>query len=67
MKNNEALAVLNSKIVAGMVDMDAMDFQCEIEGQIRTLSSKDTGFENTVFELGVSKLAKAYLKAKEKE
>lgn len=67
MKKNEGLAVLNSKIVAGIVDMDAMDIPCEVESQIRILSSHDTGFENTVFELGVSKLAKAYLNTKEKE
>lgn len=67
MKKNEALAVLNSKIVSGDVDIEGMYTVCEVESQIRILSRADKGFEDTVYELGVSTLAKAYFKEKEKQ
>lgn len=65
MKKNEALAVFNSRIFNGQVDTENLVWKSEIEKEIRKLADNDEGFKDTVFELGCSVLAKAYLKEKE--
>lgn len=67
MKKNEALAVMNCKIVQGSFDIENMNTRDEVEMQIRVLSDNDEGFENTVFELGCSVLADQYLKDAQKK
>lgn len=62
MKKNEALAVMNARIVTGDFTVEEMNTKSEVERQIRKLSDMDEGFENVVFELGCSTLAKKYLK-----
>lgn len=62
MKKREALAIFNSKIVNGNVDTESLINREGIEKEIRILSDNDESFENAVFELGCSELAKAYLK-----
>lgn len=58
MKKKEALAVFNSRIVNNQVETDKK----MLKNQIRELADDDDGFENVVFELGCSVLAKEYLK-----
>lgn len=62
MKKREALAVFNSRIVNGNVNVEFLHDKEELKKEIRTLSDLDEGFENVVFELGVSVLAKKFLK-----
>lgn len=62
MKKREALAVFNSRIVNGQVDMEFLHDKKELKKEIRRLSDIDEGFEDVVFELGVSVLAKTFLK-----
>lgn len=62
MKKCEALAVFNSRIVNGQVDTENLVWKSEVEKEIRKLADNDEGFEDTVFELGCSVLAKAYLR-----
>lgn len=62
MKKREALAVFNSRIVNGQVNMEFLHDKEELKKEIRILSDLDEGFEDAVFELGVSVLAKKYLK-----
>lgn len=64
MKKNEALAVFNSRIVNGQVDCENLLDTESIEREIRKLSRSDEGFEDVVFELGCSILAKAYMKVR---
>lgn len=64
MKKCEALAVFNSRIVSGQVDTENLVWKSEVEKEIRKLADDDEGFEDAVFELGCSILAKAYLKEK---
>lgn len=64
MKKKEALAVFTSRIVNGQVDNEALAFDSEIEREIRKLADNDEGFEDTVFELGCSVLAKTYIKSR---
>lgn len=58
MKKNEALAAFNSRIPNSR---DRTDKKM-LKDQIRELADFDEGFENVVFELGCSVLAKEYLK-----
>lgn len=62
MKKREALAVFNSRIVNGQVNMEFLHDKKELKKEIRILSDLDEGFEDVVFELGVSVLAKTFLK-----
>lgn len=62
MKKCEALAVFNSRIVSGQVEAENLVLKSEVEKEIRKLADNDEGFEDTVFELGCSLLAKAYLR-----
>lgn len=62
MKKREALAVFNSRIVNGNVNVEFLHDKEELKKEIRILSDIDEGFEDAVFELGVSVLAKKYLK-----
>lgn len=62
MKKREALAVFNSRIVNGNVNVEFLHDKKELKKEIRRLSDIDEGFEDAVFELGVSVLAKKYLK-----
>lgn len=62
MKKKEALAVLNTRIVRETIDVGNLLNRKEIEREIRDLSDNDEGFENVVFELGCTTLAKAYKK-----
>ena len=62
MKKREALAVFNSRIVNGQVNMEFLHDKEELKKEIRILSDLDEGFEDAVFELGVSVLAKTFLK-----
>lgn len=62
MKKREALAVFNSRIVNGQVNMEFLHDKEELKKEIRILSDIDEGFEDAVFELGVSVLAKKFLK-----
>lgn len=62
MKKREALAVFNSRIVNGNVNVEFLHDKEELKKEIRILSDLDEGFENVVFELGVSVLAKKFLK-----
>lgn len=62
MKKREALAVFNSRIVNGQVNMEFLHDKKELKKEIRRLSDIDEGFEDAVFELGVSVLAKTFLK-----
>ena len=62
MKKREALAVFNSRIVNGNVNVEFLHDKEELKKEIRILSDLDEGFEDTVFELGVSVLAKTFLK-----
>lgn len=66
MKKSEALVVFDSRIVNDQVDCECLDFVSEIECEIRKASKLDKGFENVVFELGCTVLAKAYRKRKNK-
>ncbi len=58
MKKKEALAVFNSRIANNLVETDKK----MLKNQIRELADDDECFENVVFELGCSVLAKEYLK-----
>ena len=62
MQKREALAVFNSRIVNGQVNMEFLHDKEELKKEIRILSDLDEGFEDAVFELGVSVLAKTFLK-----
>lgn len=62
MKKREALAVFNSRIVNGNVNVEFLHDKEELKKEIRILSDLDEGFEDAVFELGVSVLAKKFLK-----
>lgn len=62
MKKREAMAVFNSRIVNGQVNMEFLHDKKELKKEIRRLSDIDEGFEDAVFELGVSVLAKTFLK-----
>lgn len=62
MKKREALAVFNSRIVNGNVNVEFLHDKEELKNEIRILSDLDEGFEDVVFELGVSVLAKKFLK-----
>ena len=62
MKKNEALAVFNSRIVNNQVETEYLHDKQELKSEIRKLANNDEGFENVVFELGCSVLAKEYLK-----
>lgn len=62
MKKREAMAVFNSRIVNGQVNMEFLHDKKELKKEIRRLSDIDEVFENVVFELGVSVLAKKFLK-----
>ena len=62
MKKREALAVFNSRIVNGNVNVEFLHDKEELKREIRILSDLDEGFEDAVFELGVSVLAKTFLK-----
>ena len=62
MKKREALAVFNSRIVNGNVNVEFLHDKEELKKEIRILSDIDEGFEDAVFELGVSVLAKTFLK-----
>lgn len=62
MKKKEALAVLDARLLS--LDEESLDLLTEedVEKKIRILSDEDKGLEITVFELGCSILAKAYIK-----
>ena len=62
MKKREAMAVFNSRIVNGNVNVEFLHDKEELKKEIRILSDLDEGFEDAVFELGVSVLAKTFLK-----
>ena len=62
MKKNEALAAFNSRIVNNQVETEFLHDKQELKSEIRKLSNNDEGFEDVVFELGCSVLAKEYLK-----
>lgn len=62
MKKREALAVFNSRIVNGNVNVEFLHDKEELKKEIRILSDLDEGLEDAVFELGVSVLAKTFLK-----
>lgn len=62
MKKGEALVVFNSRIVSGQINAENLVWKGEIEKEIRKLADNDEGFEDTVFELGCSVLAKHYCK-----
>ena len=62
MKKREALAVFNSRIVNGNVNVEFLHDKEDLKKEIRILSDLDEGFEDAVFELGVSVLAKIFLK-----
>lgn len=62
MKKNEALAVFNSRVVNNQVETEFLHDKQELKSEIRKLANNDEGFENVVFELGCSVLAKEYLK-----
>ena len=62
MKKREALAVFNSRIVNGNVNVEFLHDKEELKKEIWILSDLDEGFEDVVFELGVSVLAKTFLK-----
>ncbi len=62
MKKNEALAVFNSRIVNNQVETEFLHDKKELKSEIRKLADNDEGFEDVVFELGCSVLAKEYLK-----
>ena len=62
MKKREAMAVFNSRIVNGQVNTEFLHDKKELKKEIRRLSDIDEVFENVVFELGVSVLAKKFLK-----
>ena len=62
MKKREALAVFNSGIVNRQVNVEFLHDRKELKKEIRKLSICDEGFKDAVFELGVSVLAKKYLK-----
>ena len=62
MKKREALAVFNSRIVNRNVNVEFLHDKEELKKEIRILSDLDEGFEDVVFELGVSVLAKTFLK-----
>lgn len=62
MKKREALAVFNSRIVNGNVNVEFLHDKEELKKEMRILSDLDEGFEDVVFELGVSVLAKTFLK-----
>nr|DAM88194.1 MAG TPA: hypothetical protein [Caudoviricetes sp.] len=62
MKKNEALAVFNSRIVNNQVETEFLHDKQELKSEIRKLADNDEGFEDVVFELGCSVLAKEYLK-----
>lgn len=59
MKKKEVLDILNVR-----TDMGAVHTKEEAEKQIRSLADSDEGFEDAVFGLGCSVLAKGYLKSR---
>lgn len=62
MKKKEALAVLDARLLSlGEESIDLLTEE-DVEKKIRILSDKDKGLEITVFELGCSIPAKAYVK-----
>lgn len=65
MKKREALAVFNSRIVNGNVNVEFLHDRKELKKEIRRLSIFDEVFKEVVFELGVSVLAKTFLKEME--
>lgn len=67
MKKIEALAVFNSRIMNGQISAGNLSQKGNIEEEICKLADEDEGFENVVFELGCSALAKAYEKSKRKQ
>lgn len=72
MKKNEALAVFNTYILAGAIEPEAvanlaLEPRDEVERQLRIISNDDAGFEDMLKELGISTLAKHYMKSVGKE
>lgn len=65
MKKREALAVFNSRIASKQVNVEFLHDRKELKKEIRKLSIFDEGFKDVVFELGVSVLAKTFLKEME--
>ena len=57
MKKSEALKIFNAK-----VDGTFLHAKSDVEKVIRAIADGDEGFENTVFELGCSVLAKECMK-----
>lgn len=64
MKKKEAIEILKSEFRSGKVHIGDLFDKESIEREIRYISGVDKTFENIVFELGCSTLAKAYLKEK---
>lgn len=62
MKKSNALAMFNLHILHGQVNTENLVSKNKIKKEIRKLADNDEGFENTVFELGCSILAKSYCK-----
>ena len=64
MKKYEALDILNSRINNDQIDKRSLWYKGGVKNSIRELAYNDEGFENVVFELGCSVLAKAYCRSK---
>lgn len=64
MKKYEALDILNSRINNGQIDKRSLWYKREVKNVIRELADNDEVFENVIFELGCSVLAKACCRSK---
>lgn len=65
MSKKEALAVLYAKLVNKEFSAEETYHKDQLKCAIRRMSNSDEGFKDVVFELGVSTLAKAYMKDKQ--
>lgn len=67
MKKKEALAIFHTYIINGVIEQDivesgALEIREEVERQLRIIARNNVGMKNALLELGISILAKTYLK-----
>ena len=60
MNKKEALAVMESNIISGRLDILKMTSKEDVECQLRMVSLHEAGLRNAIFELGMHELVKAF-------
>lgn len=65
MKKYIALNEFETKIANEGIDFTEIPSKKELENTAKEIAETNEGFKNTIFELGCSVLAKAYLKARD--